>query len=130
MPTQEWVEGTTLYMISQAGEYMEWIWEIPIRPGISSIGYVAPGSSVKRQRAAGLGSQDILARQCRRFPRLRDIVDQYGISEVATTTFLCRTYQDVCGTNWIIIGEAASQSDPITGNGVTAPSVMLKRPPR
>ena len=120
VPTQEWVEGTTLYMISQAGEYMEWIWEIPIRPGISSIGYVAPGSSVKRQRAAGLGSQDILARQCRRFPRLRDIVDQYGISEVATTTFLCRTYQDVCGTNWIIIGEAASQSDPITGNGVTA----------
>jgi flavin-dependent dehydrogenase len=114
------MEGTTLYMISPTGSYMEWIWEIPIRPGISSIGYVAPGSAVKTQRAAGLSSQDILARQCRSFPRLRDIVDQTGISEVATTTFLCRTYQGVCGTNWIIIGEAASQSDPITGNGVTA----------
>jgi glycine/D-amino acid oxidase-like deaminating enzyme len=42
-PTEEWVEGTTLYMLSPAGEYMEWIWEIPIRPGVSSIGYVAPG---------------------------------------------------------------------------------------
>jgi flavin-dependent dehydrogenase len=120
VPTEEWVEGTTLYMINQAGEYMEWIWEIPIRPGISSIGYVAPGSSVKRQRTAGLSSQDILVRQCRAFTRLHDIVDQTGFSHVATTTFLCRTYQDVCGTNWIIIGEAASQSDPITGNGVTA----------
>ena len=120
VPTEQWVEGTTLYMLSPSGDYMEWIWEIPIRPGISSIGYVAPGSSVKTQRAAGLSSQDILVRQCRSFPRLRDIVDQTGISEVATTTFLCRTYQDVCGTNWIIIGEAASQSDPITGNGVTA----------
>ena len=118
--TQEWVEGTTLYLISAAGEYMEWIWEIPIRPGISSIGYVAPGSSVKTQRAAGLSSQDILTRHCRSFPRLRDVVEQTGIPAVATTTFLCRTYQDVCGSNWIIIGEAASQSDPITGNGVTA----------
>ena len=40
--------------------------------------------------------------------------------EVSTTTFLCRTYERVCGANWVIIGEAASQSDPITGNGVTA----------
>jgi flavin-dependent dehydrogenase len=120
VPTEQWVEGTTLYMLTSPGDYMEWIWEIPIRPGISSIGYVAPGSSVKTQRAAGLTSQHILARQCRTLPRLRDIVDQTGISEAATTTFLCRTYQDVCGTNWIIIGEAASQSDPITGNGVTA----------
>ena len=38
----------------------------------------------------------------------------------ATTSFLCRTYNQVCGANWVIIGEAASQSDPITGNGVTA----------
>ncbi len=120
MPTAHWVEGTTLYMISPAGEYMEWIWEIPIRPGISSIGYIAPGSSLKEQRASGLGTQDIFMRQCRRFSRLREVIDEAGAPEVSTTTFLCRTYEGVCGANWIIIGEAASQSDPITGNGVTA----------
>jgi flavin-dependent dehydrogenase len=120
LPTEEWVEGTTLYMISPPGEYMEWIWEIPIRPGFSSIGYIAPGTSVKTQRGAGLRTQDILERQCRTFPRLREIVDRAGVHEAATTTFLCRTYEGVCGTNWVIIGEAASQSDPITGNGVTA----------
>jgi flavin-dependent dehydrogenase len=120
LPTEEWVEGTTLYMINPPGEYTEWIWEIPIRPGFSSIGYIAPGSSVKAQRGARLRTQDILVRQCRIFPRLREIVDRAAEHEVATTTFLCRTYEGVCGTNWVIIGEAASQSDPITGNGVTA----------
>lgn len=120
LPTEKWVEGTTLYMISARGEYMEWIWEIPVRPGFSSIGYTAPGSSVKAQRASGLGTEEILASQCRIFPRLREIIDRAGVDETATTTFLCRTYEGVCGTNWVIIGEAASQSDPITGNGVTA----------
>lgn len=120
LPTAEWVEGTKLYMIPSLGQYMEWMWEIPIRPGTSSIGYIAPGSSIKKQRAAGLETQEIFLRQCRSFPRLQEIVNQDAVPEVATTTFLCRTYEGVCGTNWIIIGEAASQSDPITGNGVTA----------
>lgn len=118
LPTEQWVEGTTLYMVPSPGKYMEWIWEIPIRPGVSSIGYIAPGSSVKTQRAAGLGTQDILLRQCRDFSRLQEVMEQGP--ETATTTFLCRTYEGVCGTNWVIVGEAASQSDPITGNGVTA----------
>ena len=120
IPTEEWVEGTTLYMAGRPGEYMEWIWEIPIRPGVSSVGYIAPGSSVKAQRADGMRTQDIFVHQCRTFSRLREIVGQGAAPEVSTTTFLCRTYKGVCGTNWVIIGEAASQSDPITGNGVTA----------
>lgn len=120
MPTEEWVEGTTLYMMSSPGEYMEWIWEIPIRPGVSSVGYIAPGSSVKAQRAMGLTACDILVRQCRTFPRLQHVVEKTSAPQASTTTFLCRTYGGVCGTNWVIVGEAASQSDPITGNGVTA----------
>jgi flavin-dependent dehydrogenase len=120
LPTEEWVEGTTLYMISPAGEYMEWIWEIPIRPGVSSIGYIAPGSSLKTQRASGLSTMDIFVRQCHRFTRLREVIEKAEMPKVSTTTFLCRTYDRVCGVNWVIIGEAASQSDPITGNGVTA----------
>ena len=120
LQTEQWVEGTTLYMVPSQGDYMEWIWEIPIRPGLSSIGYVAPGSSVKTQRAAGHGTQNIFRRQCSRFSRLQEILDQNPAPEISTTTFLCRTYEGVCGTNWVIVGEAASQSDPITGNGVTA----------
>jgi flavin-dependent dehydrogenase len=119
-PTEDWLEGTTLYMLSQATEYMEWIWEIPIRPGVSSIGYVAPGSQVKVQRAHGLSNSTILAEKMQRFSRLGALVCDGPPDHIAVTSFLCRTYKGVCGPNWIIIGEAASQSDPITGNGVTA----------
>lgn len=119
VPTERWVEGTMLYMLPSAGEYMEWIWEIPIRPGLSSVGYIASGAAVKAQRIAGSGVQEILMRRCRKFRRLEEITGGRSL-ETHTTTFLCRTYEGVCGSNWVIIGEAASQSDPITGNGVTA----------
>ena len=119
-PTEDWVDGTTLYMLSSAGEYMEWIWEIPIRPGVSSIGYIAPGSKVKFQRSHGLKNLDLLSKQMQKFARLRALAKDAPPERVAVTSFLCRTYMGVCGPNWIIIGEAASQSDPITGNGVTA----------
>jgi flavin-dependent dehydrogenase len=120
MPANDWAEGTTLYMISPPGEYMEWIWEIPIGSGVSSVAYVAPGSSVKAQRASGLSTPEIYTRQCKQFSRLESLIGRSAAFHVATTTFLCRTYNEVCGANWVIIGEAASQSDPITGNGVTA----------
>ena len=118
--TEDWVEGTTLYMLSPPGEYMEWIWEIPIRPGVSSIGYVAPGSKVKSQRAHGLTNADLLSEQMRKFARLNSLVNDGPPERIFVTSYLCRTYKRVCGPNWIIVGEAASQSDPITGNGVTA----------
>ena len=119
-PTEDWAEGTTLYMLSPAGEYMEWIWEIPIRPGVSSIGFVAPGSKIKLERAHGLKNPDLLLKQMHKFARLGTLAKDAPPERVASTSFLCRTYRGVCGPNWIIIGEAASQSDPITGNGVTA----------
>jgi flavin-dependent dehydrogenase len=117
VPTPDWVEGTTLYMLSPESDYMEWIWEIPIHPGTSSIGYIALGSKVKIERAHGRSNEEIFAEKISKFPRLAAIGPPEG---VAVTSFLCRTYNGVCGPNWIIIGEAASQSDPITGNGVTA----------
>jgi flavin-dependent dehydrogenase len=119
-PTEDWVEGTNLYMLSPAGEYMDWIWEIPIRPGVSSIGYVATGSKVKIQRAHGLTNADLLSDRMKKFTRLGSLVSDGPPERIAVTSFLCRSYKGVCGPNWIIIGEAASQSDPITGNGVTA----------
>ena len=66
-------------MNSPSGEYMEWIWEIPIRPGSAALATWLP-AHVKTQRGAGLSSKDILARQCRTFPRLREIVDRAGVA--------------------------------------------------
>ncbi len=100
---------------------MEWIWEIPIRPGVSSIGYIAPGSKGQiATRPMALRIPICFRSRCRSSPRLSALAKDAPPERVAVTSFLCRTYMGVCGPNWIIIGEAASQSDPITGNGVTA----------
>jgi flavin-dependent dehydrogenase len=119
VPSPEWAEGTTLYMLGASSEYMSWMWEIPIRPGVSSLGYVAPGSEIKRQRGEGKSSAQILETHAHRIARW-DGTQSVAFHRVYTTSFLCRTLVRSCGVNWIIVGEAASQSDPITGNGVTA----------
>ena len=56
-------EGTSLYALRGKKDYMEWLWEIPIRPGVTSLGYVAPGIEIKRQRALGLSTAEIFRAQ-------------------------------------------------------------------
>jgi flavin-dependent dehydrogenase len=116
----EQVEGTRLYALRDDSEYMEWVWEIPVRPGVNSLGYVAPGGAIKMQRNSGLTTSELFLRQLAKISRFQSLV-QRGLPEQPTvTSFQSRPFLGVCGKNWIIIGEAASQSDPITGNGVTA----------
>lgn len=124
VPTEKWAEGTNLYMLNPSDQssdkYMEWLWEIPISPGVSSIGYVAPGSKIKTLRARGMSNLAIWRQQIAKFRKLEPLLDVSQAAPIAATSFLCRTYTQLCGRNWVLIGEAGSQSDPITGNGVTA----------
>ena len=101
-PTEDWVEGTTLYMLSPAGEYMEWIWEIPIRPGVSSIGYIAPGSKIKFQRAHGLKNSDLLSQQMRKFARLAALANELrpsGLPSRHSSAVLTRASADQTGSS-------------------------------
>jgi len=112
-------EGTTLYAMAEKREYMKWIWEIPIRPGVISVGCVCPGAEVKQERAQGLTVQQIFRRRLMNFSRFRKLADNVDIPAPHVTAYTCRVFKKVCGPNWIIVGEAASLPDPITGNGVT-----------
>lgn len=112
--------GTNLYMLDSATEYMEWIWEIPIRCGVTSVGYVLSGPAMKLKRARGMSNSEIFQKALRTFLPLQDAAGTEAATQPCSTSFRCRSYHDTCGPNWIIVGEAASQSDPITGNGVTA----------
>lgn len=96
------------------------VWEIPITPETVSIGYVTTGVAIKRLREQSLSVKEILERQFAKFDRLRHLFREQSVPTVNITSFTCRTFHRVCGPNWIIIGEAASVPDPITGNGVTA----------
>ena len=112
-------EGTTIYSEATPGKYLEWIWEIPISASTVSVGCVAPGESVKRERAQGLTVEDIFRRQLAKFPRFQPLLAETP-GAVHVTSFQCRSYKGVTGPNWMIVGEAASLVDPVTSNGVSA----------
>ena len=112
-------EGTTLYAMAAPRQYMNWIWEIPIRPGVISVGCVSPGSDIKRERAQGKKVQEIFRGRLLKFTRFEALLRDADAPVPQVTAFTCRVSKRVCGPNWIIVGEAASLPDPITGNGVT-----------
>jgi flavin-dependent dehydrogenase len=114
------VEGTTLYMDPKPAEYLEWIWEIPVSPDTVSVGYVAPGSTLKSKREEGLSVEDIFQKQLLKFPRFEMLLQQGALGALNVTSFRCRVYLHSAGPNWLIAGEAASLVDPMTSNGVTA----------
>ena len=119
-PVSESIEGTTLYMEPKATEYLEWIWEIPISPDVVSVGYVTTGAATKAKREQGSSVEDIFRQQLVKFPRFEQLVKESPLDPPSVTSFRCRAYAGVAGTNWLIAGEAASMVDPITANGVTA----------
>jgi flavin-dependent dehydrogenase len=112
-------EGTTLYAMAEQRQYMNWIWEIPIRPGVISVGCVSPGSDIKRERAQGMTVKEIFRARLLNFTRFHALLREGDVPAPQVTAFTCRVSKGVCGPNWIIVGEAASLPDPITGNGVT-----------
>ena len=101
-------------------EYLEWVWEIPISPDVVSVGYVTTGAATKLKRERGLSVEDIFRQQLMKFPRFEQMLQAAPLEKPNVTSFRCRAYAGVAGTNWLIAGEAASMVDPITANGVTA----------
>jgi menaquinone-9 beta-reductase len=119
-PVAEPIEGTTLYAEGVKPHYMEWVWEIPINPNTISVGYVAPGETIKTMRQQGQTVNEILTRKLSRFPRFASLLQSVPAVSPSVTSFVCRMHGRVAGTNWLITGEAAAMVDPMTANGVTA----------
>jgi flavin-dependent dehydrogenase len=116
----ELVEGTTLYMEPLPGEYLDWVWEIPISAQVVSVGFVTTGAAMKAFRERGLGVEDIFRQQLMKFPRFEGLLQAGALGPCNVTAFRSRVYDGVAGPNWFVAGEAASMVDPITANGVTA----------
>ena len=114
------VDGTTLYCASPTAKYMDWIWQIPIRNGLLSVGYVSTGETIKQQRQSGLDVPQIYEARLREFPALGSLLTAAEQIAPRVTSFRCRVHKKVSGPNWLIVGEAASMVDPMTSNGVTA----------
>jgi flavin-dependent dehydrogenase len=119
-PVTDPIEGTTLYMKPERTEYLDWIWEIPINPGVVSVGYITTGAALKVKREQGISISDIFRQQLMKFPRFESLLKGAELPAPNVTSFRSRVYRGVAGPNWLIAGEAASMVDPITANGVTA----------
>ena len=112
-------EGTAFF-IDNRDAYLTWVWDIPISPRQTSVGFVLPAESLRARRRDGSPVATILREELIRYPRFRGLLEEQPELDVESTSFQAYVTARVCGANWLMIGEAASMPDPLTGNGVTS----------
>lgn len=112
-------EGTTFF-VDNRDAYLRWVWDIPITPARTSIGYVLPADDVRRRRREGHALAAIFGDELRRHARFSPLLAAQGVPAVSSVSFQPFVVSRVCGPNWLLVGEAASMPDPLTGNGVTS----------
>ena len=93
-----------------------WIWVIPLRDGITSIGAVCWPDYLKRRRG---DNREFLLGTLRSIPALRErLVDAHVAGNLHATgnyTYSCRK---MAGRRWIMVGDAYAFVDPIFSSGV------------
>ena len=114
------VGGTTLYGTASPSTYMDWIWQIPVRPDLMSVGCVATGEGMRQLRQEGMNIQQIYASRLEVFPALAGLIEEGREIAPRVTSFRCRVHGKSSGLNWLVVGEAAAMVDPMTSNGVTS----------
>jgi flavin-dependent dehydrogenase len=110
----------TVFFVDNHEEYLSWIWDIPISPQRTSVGFVLPADTVRDRRRAGDTVAAILRHALARHPRFATLLDRTPVLAVESMSFQPYVTQTVCGANWLVAGEAAAMPDPLTGNGVTS----------
>jgi menaquinone-9 beta-reductase len=111
--------GTTFFLDNR-DSYLRWVWDIPISPRRTSVGFVLPADAVQVLRRTGATTEAILGAELARHPRFEALLASQPAFAVESTSFQPFVTTQVCGPNWIMAGEAASMPDPLTGNGVTS----------
>ena len=110
----------TAFFIDNRDAYLSWVWDIPISPRRTSVGFVLPAETLRARRRDGTPVETILREELVRYPRFRGLLEEQPALEVESTSFQAYVTARVCGSNWLMIGEAASMPDPLTGNGLTS----------
>jgi flavin-dependent dehydrogenase len=117
--TPPFADGT-VFFVDNRDAYLGWVWDIPISPRQTSVGFVVPADVVRDQVRAGHSIESILHDELRRHPRFDALLEDKAALTVESTSFQPYVTAEVCGANWLMVGEAASMPDPLTGNGVTS----------
>lgn len=110
----------TAFFVDNRDRYLSWVWDIPISPQRTSVGFVIPAETLRERRRAGHSLEGILRDELSRYERFRSLLAGERVLQIERTSFQPYVTQKVCGENWFMVGEAASMPDPLTGNGVTS----------
>ena len=110
----------TAFFVDNGERYLSWVWDIPISPQQTSVGFVLPADVVRSRRQSGSSVEAILRDELRRHERFHALLDAQPTLEIESTSFQPYVATRVCGDNWFMVGEGASMPDPLTGNGVTS----------
>jgi hypothetical protein len=63
---------------------------------------------------------EVFAERVGRFDHFRELLASQASAPLRAVSYRSYVYDQACGPNWLIMGEAAALPDPITANGVTA----------
>ena len=110
----------TAFFVDNSDRYLSWVWDIPISPQRTSVGLVIPADALRSRRRAARSVEGILRDELSRHERFHNLLASTPVLGIERTSFQPYVTQQVCGENWLMIGEAASMPDPLTGNGVTS----------
>ena len=110
----------TAFFVDNGDRYLSWVWDIPISPSQTSVGFVLPSDVARGRRQSGSSVEAILRDELSRHERFRDLLASQPTLEIESTSFQPYVTTRVCGDNWFMVGESASMPDPLTGNGVTS----------
>jgi flavin-dependent dehydrogenase len=93
-----------------------WVWVIPLRDGITSVGAVCDPEYLKQRKTdnaaflqSTLGTIELLAK------RMKKAEIAGNVHATGNYSYVCRRW---CGPNWLMIGDACAFLDPIFSTGV------------
>ena len=112
-------KGTSFYS-DVSDRYLRWVWEIPITPEEASVGYILPAEQMKAHRRNGKKTTEILRDELAKHARFTQLLAEQPDTQVSTCSYQSYVHRQVCGPNWLMVGESASFLDPLTSNGVTS----------
>ena len=114
------LQRATTFFLDSRDDYLSWIWDIPITPTETSVGFITTADAIRSERRAGRSVEAILATELSRHKRFDALLAEQPVVDVKTTSFRPYVTTRVAGPNWFMAGEAASMPDPLTGNGLTS----------
>lgn len=104
------IEGDTQIGVHEDG----WLWAIPIRKDVISIGAMAPASILRASRP-----QEVFAAHLERLPRIRDRIKGTEVLRDLTGENNFEYHSNVlAGPGYLIVGDAGCFTDPVFSAGV------------